>query len=498
MTGVRSLSEIVEAQATAAERIALAVRPVAGLLLFGMFLLAVPAGPMVRILALCVFLGQGLYSLAMLLLARQEWPLASFSRMSIGVDSVCVLAFYLICLGLPAFPQLLVLLLGIWAFSLSVIFLSLMRFSTRDTLLSGVLLGSASAVFASAAVIRYPGTPAAYLFIVPVVALLTALLATVICASFLKTVSENLVTEDLLKASRRLRMTLDIVTASVPNLHRQITTLVEAAAIVSDGARNQSAGIEQVMAGAEKLQKAMGNISLSTQKTADTVARTAQFSESGNAIVKRVIEEILGIHEVVEKMVSALARINDIADQTNLLALNAAIEASRTGDEHSGFSVVADEIRTLAEKSSEAASEVSRWVRQVENVIFSGGESSKEAGKIFDTIRRDLGAYASFVQELALSVKEQLTANQEVTGSIVSIGTVVDRNSDAAGIVSRIISDLKAEMVKLDALVGDRESRSLSGAAAGRERITGDAVPLDWREKPAPGGQASGGNGGEA
>jgi methyl-accepting chemotaxis protein len=254
---------------------------------------------------------------------------------------------------------------------------------------------------------------------------------------------------------------------------------VEAAETVSNGARNQSAGIEKVTAAAERLQKATADISVSTEKTADTIARTAQFSESGNAIVKRVIEEILGIHEVVEKMVFALARINDIADQTNLLALNAAIEASRAADGQGGFSVVADEIRTLAEKSSEAAGEVSRWVRQVENVIFSGGESSKEAGKIFDTIRRDLGAFAGFVQELSASASDQLAANREVTGYILAIATVVDRNSAAATTVSRIIADLKAEMAKLDALVGDRELQGLPPATA----LPGRSSAAEWRQE---------------
>ena len=217
--------------------------------------------------------------------------------------------------------------------------------------------------------------------IIPILNALISALASLTSHRYSSTLRDNLITEDLLRASRRLKMTMDIVTASIFNLHQLINKLGDVSTTVSEGARNQAAGIEQVTTAAEQLQGPWRTISQSTEKSATTIGTTAQFSESGNTIMQKVIEEILGIDDVVDRMVAALARINDIADQTNLLALNAAIEASRAGEEQSGFSVVADEIRKLAEKSAETASEVSKWVRQIENVIERGGETSREAGQ---------------------------------------------------------------------------------------------------------------------
>jgi methyl-accepting chemotaxis protein len=208
------------------------------------------------------------------------------------------------------------------------------------------------------------------------------------------------------------------------------------------GARALEHGIEQVSATAGALSGAMEGIARSTGRSADTIGRTAESSARGNAIVQRVVEEILGIHDTVDRMVAALARLNDIADQTNLLALNAAIEASRAGDEHSGFSVVAAEIRTLAEKSSQTAGEVSTWVRQIETVVTRGGDSSREAGTIFAAIARELGDHAGFIQDLSQTVQAQLAANREVSGTVTSIGAVVVENTGAADRVADIVASL--------------------------------------------------------
>ncbi len=185
-----------------------------------------------------------------------------------------------------------------------------------------------------------------------------------------------------------------------------------------------------------------------------------------------MVEEILGIHDTVDRMVAALARLNDIADQTNLLALNAAIEASRAGDEHSGFSVVAAEIRTLAEKSSQTAGEVSTWVRQIETVVTRGGDSSREAGTLFASIARELGDHAGFIQELSQTVQAQLASNREVSGTVRVDRRGRGREHVAADRVADIVTSLKREMEKLESLVGDKvqEVEQLTRGTDGERR----------------------------
>jgi methyl-accepting chemotaxis protein len=467
MRGVKSFIQIAQEQTRVSDRLALCVRLSATSIIL---VIAIAEGRRSAALADAVVLGcLGAISIASILLLSRKESAEPLFIPTLLMDTVGMLVMGFVSLARESIAPALSSLFVLEAYCLCLSLLAAFRMSLRDCIISTSVSFLVPALTVIYAILRSPGAIAYALLVVPFINALAGSFAALVAHRFARALRENLVTEDLLRASRRLKMTMDIVTASIFNLHQLINKLGDVSTTVSQGARNQAAGIEHVTAAAEQLQESMESISRSTEKSAATIVSTAQFSESGNMILKKVIDEILGIHDVVDKMVTALARINDIADQTNLLALNAAIEASRAGDEQSGFSVVADEIRQLAEKSSETASEVSKWVRQIETVIERGGESSREAGKIFDTIARDLGSYAGFIHDLSHSVKNQLGANREVTGAIESIGSVVEDNRFSADVVTRIIGDLKKEMLKLESLVGDKvqEAEKLYRSAEG-------------------------------
>jgi len=467
MRAVKSLAQIAREQVVLAERISIAARLAAGAIVVGYSILSGAGGLPALIVDALVLAVMAVLSLLVGLAHRRGTDTERLFPAVIAIDSAAALAAALLSLGASDLWIALPVLMVCWAFTICLTLVAGLRLAVRDTILTGSLAAFVAVLAVAGALVRFPGPAARSLLIIPILSAMCGALATVICRRNVAALEDNLITEDLLKASRRLKMTMDIVTASIFNLHQFITKLVEVSTTVSQGARNQAAGIEQVTGTAERLQKSLEDISRSSETSAATIGRAARFSESGTTIMQKVIDEILGIHEVMERMVAALARINDIADQTNLLALNAAIEASRAGDERSGFSVVADEIRQLAEKSSETAGEVSKWVKQIVTVIDSGGESSREAGTIFNSIAKDLGTHAGFIGALAGSVKDQLGEHRAVTAAIERIRAVVARNTTAADTVGAIVLDLQKEMLKLEALVGDKvqEAEKLSGNA---------------------------------
>jgi methyl-accepting chemotaxis protein len=452
---VRNLGEIAQAQASRAEVIVLPVRLAAAGAVLAILATGGHSLPSVAVTAsaLGVFVA---WSIVVVILVARHAALTRINRVSVALDALGLLAIPLSMLIGPSARLSAAALVVLETWGICLIVMAPMRLRVADAVFVCVAAFIAPLTYAAVAVLRFPSEIPAWVFLVSPANLAVGVLAVIGTMSVRRALSENLVTEDLMRASRRLKMTLDIVSASTYNLHQLISRLADVSRAVSEGAREQAHGIERVGAAASELAGAMEGIARSTGLAADTVGRTAESSARGNAIVQRVVGEILGIHDTVDRMVAALARLNDIADQTNLLALNAAIEASRSGDEHSGFSVVAAEIRTLAEKSSYTAGEVSKWVRQIETVIYRGGDSSREAGAIFAAIARELGNHAGFIQELSQTVQAQLAANREVSSTVTSIDAVVVENTGAADHVADIVASLKREMEKLEALVGDK------------------------------------------
>jgi len=268
---------------------------------------------------------------------------------------------------------------------------------------------------------------------------------------------ENFVTDHFLRSSRRLRMTLEIVQVSVLNLDHLVNEMEKVSGGLAIGAHSQAKSIEHITSLAERLKGAMAEISTWTGESSASLRPTLDLSEQGHRTVHGMIDEIGAIDQAVRRLDASLELINEIADQTNLLALNAAIEASRLGNSASGgFSVVAGEIRSLAESSAETAGEIGRLVRQMEKVIRVGGDSSKAVGRVFDHLGKELEGYSRFVDRLQLAVREQLAANGEVSDSLGKIRQVTGENSQAADRVKLAVGELKKEVVKLKALLQDK------------------------------------------
>lgn len=279
---------------------------------------------------------------------------------------------------------------------------------------------------------------------------------------------------------------------SIQNVIRQISAAADgvAAAATQIAASNEqmSAGLTDQRSQADsasravtELNSSVSDIARQTAEAAATAEQSRKRATGGGEIVRGTVEEISAISTEISESAKAvgelnakseqiggvIAVINDIADQTNLLALNAAIEAARAGEHGRGFAVVADEVRKLAERTTQATEEVSRSIREIQQQttqaaarieestsrMTRGVELAGEAGVSLEEIVAGSGALLSQVQSIAAAAEEQAVSAAQISDNIERVTSVARESAEAANQASQAAASLSQQSEELRRLV---------------------------------------------
>ncbi len=473
---VEGLARILAQRLARTERVAAVLR----ILYFsGLFIMALilrkPAawGLLAGLQGLIVLAGLVAFSVYLLLATSGGSLPERLWHVSVILDAAGAAVFFYRFLTLPASTVSQGVLVACEIYFFIPSFMSLVKIRPLNTLIATMAAVVGSGVVVVFFVLLHGmGGPFGHSLYLPGALLLSGLCAWMISRSNRTLLVENFVTDQFLRASRRLRMTMEIVQVSILSLTQLVENLERISGGLASGARAQTKSVEQIGSLAARMNTGMTAISEATGSSVTTIRKTLDVSAHGRRIIGQLVGEIRAVSERGKKMDAALELIDKLAEQTNLLALNAGIEAARGGAQNEGFSVVAEEIRSLAESSSVAAGEISRLVKQIAKVIAAGGDSSREAAGIFEQMCRDLGGFEGFVNELKVVVAEQVGANEEAGGSLEKIREVSGENGTAAERVKQVVTELKNEVFKLKALLEDKlvEIPEQQASAPGRTR----------------------------
>jgi methyl-accepting chemotaxis protein len=251
-----------------------------------------------------------------------------------------------------------------------------------------------------------------------------------------------------------MRAAVEQITESAAQFGEGSRVIAESAQTVAQGAQMQSASVEQITASVAELTRSIETVKANAVEADKTAAQTNQLAEDGGQAVQKSVEAMELIRTSSQQISEIIQVISEIASQTNLLALNAAIEAARAGEHGMGFAVVADEVRKLAERSNQAAREISTLIKESTQRVQDGADLSQQTGTSLQKIIEGVRTTATKISEIAAAAVQQAANAQEVSKAIQGIAEVTESAAAGSEQMASSSQELGAQACALRDLVG--------------------------------------------
>jgi methyl-accepting chemotaxis protein len=215
-------------------------------------------------------------------------------------------------------------------------------------------------------------------------------------------------------------------TREVASTAAEISTSTTA---LSQRTEEQAAGLEQTSASMEQISATVRKNAENAQQASRFADGTREVADVGGAVVSQAVAAMARIEASSRKISDIISVIDEIARQTNLLALNAAVEAARAGEAGRGFAVVASEVRSLAQRSSQAAKDIKDLITNSSGQVQEGVELVNRAGTSLTEIMDSIKRVVEIVSEIASASGEQATGIDQVNIALTQMDEVTQQNS---------------------------------------------------------------------
>lgn len=278
----------------------------------------------------------------------------------------------------------------------------------------------------------------------------------------------------LLRALDTTRSNLRDALGEVGAVTTQLAAAAEELSVVtgqtSSGVNAQRMETEQVATAMNEMAATVHEVAQNSGEAAQAAQKADQQAQSGNRVLQDALNAITRLSGEVEESAQAMYRLNEnsdnistvltvingIAEQTNLLALNAAIEAARAGEAGRGFAVVADEVRSLAQRTQESTAQIEDLIDALQQGAKSAVEMmdssselaggtlklAQQAGSELEAITRTVSEIQAMNMQIATAAEEQSSVAEEINRSVLNVNNIADQSASAVEEMAASSADL--------------------------------------------------------
>lgn len=247
--------------------------------------------------------------------------------------------------------------------------------------------------------------------------------------------------------------TMHYIAMSSEQVSAGSSNLAETSQSLAEGATEQAGAVEELHATITTIAEATKKSAESAEDAYVQSQEYANVADQSGRDMKEMVEAMARINEASHKIGNIISEIENIASETNMLSLNASIEAARAGEAGRGFSVVADQIRQLAEQSSKSAVDTRALIEGTMREVENGNKMAERAAAALETVVEGIRKVADSSKELSVLSSNQAATMKEAEQGVDQISDVIQTNAAVAEESSATSEELSAQAVSLDELI---------------------------------------------
>ncbi|MEP7102262.1 MAG: methyl-accepting chemotaxis protein, partial [Burkholderiales bacterium] len=295
---------------------------------------------------------------------------------------------------------------------------------------------------------------------------------------------------DLLRA---LGSMVNQLRTSIRTVQHATESIGTASAEIATGNQDLSSRTEQTASNLQQAASSMEQLTGTVKQSADSARQANQLASSaaevaarGGVVVSQVVATMNDINASSKKIADIIGVIDGIAFQTNILALNAAVEAARAGEQGRGFAVVASEVRSLAQRSADAAKEIKGLIGASVEKVEGGSKLVADAGRTMTEIVSSVQRVSDIIGEITAAATEQSHGISEVNGSVSQLDQMTQQNAALVEESAAAAESLKEQAGRLAEVVGAFRLGEVTRAAAAGAPARKSPPPRAPSPAPAP------------